>query len=65
MFELRGAISDPAKENGDNVMKKTLVKKAIAVLVLAFGFLGAGAIAQTGKPHDLPMPGCLPCPKDW
>lgn len=65
MFKLRAAISEPAKENGDNVMKKTLVKKAVAVLVLAFGFLGAGAIAGPNKPGDLPMPGCLPCPKDW
>jgi hypothetical protein len=42
-------------------MKKMIVKKVVAVLVLAFGFLGAGAMVA----GELPMPGCLPCPKDW
>ena len=62
MFELRGAESKlQDTDNGDNDVKKTLVKKAVAILVLAFGFLGAGSMVA----GDLPMPGCLPCPKDW
>jgi hypothetical protein len=62
MFELRGAKCNPQeKTNGDNVVKKTLLKKVVSIMVLAFGFLGAGSMIA----REIPIPGCLPCPKDW
>ncbi len=36
------------------------MKKLVAILVIAFGFLGAGSMIAS----DLPIPACLPCPDD-
>ena len=39
-------------------MNKKIVKKAVAIVILAFGYLGASSVMLA----DPPIPACLPCP---